>query len=104
MGAQRTEELKGKTSTALQCNLGEDVWYMKPGTVGKDKLDVRWHSGVWLGTIERSGESIIGTADGCIKVRSKMRKPDSDRWRGGEWESMKGRTVGSSTRAPRPGA
>ena len=63
---------------------------MKPGIVGKGKMDVRWHSGVWLGARERSGESIIGTADGCIKVRSIMRKPESDRWKGGEWQSMKG--------------
>ena len=69
---------------------GEEVWYMKPGIVGQDKMDVRWHIGVWLGTRERSGESSIGTADGCIKVRSILMKPESDRWQGGEWKGMKG--------------
>ena len=78
---------KGKCFSGTAMGFGEEVWYTKAGIVGQDKMDVCWHSGVWLGTIERSSESIIGTEDGCIKVRSTMRKPERDRWGGEEWKT-----------------
>ena len=82
--------MQGKEFEGAALEFGEEVWYMKPGIVGKDKLDVRWHSGIWLGSRERSGEPIIGTRDGCIKVRSVRRKQESERWSGEEWRAMKG--------------
>ena len=53
----------------------------------------RWLYGGTAGSgweTERSGESIIGTKDGCIKVRSIRRTPDGDRWGGEEWKAMTG--------------
>ena len=47
----------------MAIEFGEELWCMKPGIVGEDKMGVRWYSGVWLGNRDRSGESIIGTRD-----------------------------------------
>ena len=82
--------IKGKDFDGMVIEFGEEVWYMKPGIVGYGKMDVRWHSGIWLGNSERSGEPIIGTEEGCIKVISVRRKPDGGRWNSEEWKSMKG--------------
>ena len=69
--------LRGKAFNQEVVEFGEEVWYMYPGIVGKHKLDNRWANGVWLGMLERSNESIIGTNEGCIKVRSIRRKPET---------------------------
>ena len=62
---------------------------MPPGMVGKDKMEVRWKEGIWIGNREKSNEAIIGTT-GCIKVRSIRRKPEGQRWGGTAWQEMKG--------------
>ena len=72
--------LRGKEFRADVCEFGECVWYMKPGMVGKDKFDRRWEDGLWLGVVNESGENIIGTREGCVKVRAVKRKPIQDRW------------------------
>ena len=71
---------------------------MKPGMTGKEKLDPKWEEGIWMGILEESGENIIATADGCIKVRSIRRKAPEDRWsnalldqvKGSPWEPVPG--------------
>ena len=35
--------------------------YLRPGTKGENKADVRWGEGVFLGLLERSEEYVIGT-------------------------------------------
>ena len=63
---------------------------MHPGITGKHKMDSRWSSGIWLGMRERTNESIIGTNQGCLKVRSIKRKPDGLRWKGTQWDNLQG--------------
>ena len=70
---------RGREFGASAAEFGESVMYMKTDIIGKDKMDARWETGVWLGMREESNESIIGTRHGCIKVRSFKRKPESDR-------------------------
>ena len=82
--------LRGREFKIDVCEFGECVWYMKPGTVGKDKFDSKWEEGVWLGVVDSSGEKIIGTADGCIKVRSIKRKSGEDKWNKAMMESVRG--------------
>ena len=89
-GCTPYRRLKGKDFNQVVMEFGEEVWYMQPGIVGKDKMDVRCLEGVWLGNRERSGEAIVGTKDGCIKVRSLRRKPVGQRWGSTVWKSMKG--------------
>ena len=60
---------------------GESVWYLIPKSRGKNKIKSRWASGIWLGIREESGEAIIGTSKGVIKVRTVRRKgSDAERW------------------------
>ena len=66
------------------------ILYMTPGITGKDKLDARWEKGIWLGIRDRSGEVIVGTPDGCVKVRSIRRRPEGERWNREEWHGMRG--------------
>ena len=59
---------------------GGSIWYMKPGITGKRKLDDRWKADICIGIRDRSNESVVGTPDGCRKVRSLRRMPLSQRW------------------------
>ena len=47
-GCTPYRRLKGKDFDQVGMEFGEEVWYMQPGSVGKDKIDVRWLEGVWL--------------------------------------------------------
>ena len=78
---------------------GENIFYLKAKTLGKDKFDTRWDSGIWLGIREESGEHIIGTEDGVVKARTIRRKAiTKDRWdqemfnkiRGTPWQPIPG--------------
>ena len=97
-GLTAHRRLRGKEFRVDVCEFGECVWYMKPGSVGKDKFDNKWEDGVWLGVVNESGENIIGTSEGCIKVRAVKRKPIEKRWdkdhmgimRGVPWEVIPG--------------
>ncbi len=44
--------------------------------MGKNKFDVRWEDGVWLGIKMESGESIIGAAGGVAEGTNFRRKPE----------------------------
>ena len=74
---------KGKEFNRPEAQLGECVMYLPAGSAGKNKSDVRWMEGVWLGITLESGESIIGTANGVVKARDFRRKPEE----GGRWSS-----------------
>ena len=55
-----------------KCNVplvpfGEIVLYLQPKTVRRNKGDPAKREGVWLGTIDRSEESIVGTEHGVVK-------------------------------------
>ena len=70
---------------------GECVWYLKPKSKGKHKAENRWENGVWLGVRDESGEYIIGTEGGTIKVRTVRRKASiEDRWNWEEFNKIKG--------------
>ena len=59
--------------------IGECIWYRRPQSVGKDKLDTRWEQGVFAGIREESGELYVLTDEGAIKVRNYKRKPETER-------------------------
>ena len=74
--------------------------YLRPDTQGIHKADPRWETGVWLGMRDRTGEYLIGTSRGVIKVRTVRRKAEMDKqWdvevmkgmRGVPWEPVPGR-------------
>ena len=98
-GKTARQRLKGRTFKSPVVEFGECVWYLKPKSAGRDKLTSRWGTGVWLGVREESGEPLIGTAAGVIKVRSIRRKAGDARWdeslfnavEGTPWEPVPGR-------------
>ena len=72
---------KGRPFNRPVAEFGKCVWYVPALTVGRDKFDVRWREGVWLGIRMESGENIIGTSDGVVKARDFRRKVVlKDRW------------------------
>ena len=78
---------------------GETVLYLQMKIVRRSKGDTAKREGVWLGTIERTEEAILGTERGVIKCRTVSRLPESSRWnannvlrmRGVPWEPVSGR-------------
>ena len=71
--------------------LGERVMYLRPNSRGHHKLDCRWEICVWLGVKDNGPEVIIGTAEGCIKVRDVRRfGVDADKWKKEAVEAVKG--------------
>lgn len=76
-GRTPRQRLKGRSFTQDGVQFGEWVWYLMPKSVGINKLHTRWKAGIWLGNREGSGETIVGTTEGCIKVRSIRRSAGS---------------------------
>ncbi len=74
---------KGRELTRPVADFGECVMCLPAASVGKNKFDVRWEDGAWLGIEMESGESIIGTARGVVKARNFRRKPEE----GGRWSN-----------------
>ena len=44
------------------------------------KAEIRWKDGVFSGLKLTSGEKLVGTPDGVLKVRTVRRKLESERW------------------------
>ena len=78
-GKTARQRLRGRVFKSPVVEFGECVWYLKPKSVGKDKLHSRWGEGVWFGVREESGETLIGTREGVIKVRTFRRKAGAER-------------------------
>jgi len=99
-GKSAFENWKGRAFKGEYREFGENVLYLSPGTRGKDKFEVRWQRGIWYGIADRTGESIIGTKDGVIKVRDTRSLGEEEAWnvqwfndtRGTPWEPIPGRT------------
>jgi hypothetical protein len=82
---------RGRPFNKEVVDFGASVWYLKPRTKGKMKLRSRWASGIWLGIREESGEVIIGTSEGVIKVRTVRRKGSHvERWCAVQLDAMQG--------------
>jgi hypothetical protein len=57
--------------------------HLPAASVGKNKFDVRWMDGVWLGIKLDSREPVIGTADGVVNARDFRRELEE----GGRWSN-----------------
>ena len=81
-GKTAYERLKGKRAKTLGIEFGEGVhWRMKQAKGALGKLDSLWSDGVYLGIKGKTGEIIIGDAEGVWRTRTIRRKPDAERWR-----------------------
>ena len=65
---------------------GEKVMFKTPDSKGKDKGNVRWRDGHYLGVLDESNELLIGLPEGVIKVRDVMRHAGARSW---DAESLK---------------
>ena len=58
-GRTAYETRKGKRFLRLLPEIGECIWYLRPQSLGKEKLDTRWENGVFAGVREESGELFV---------------------------------------------
>ncbi len=64
---------------------------LKAGTRGRDKGEVRWAEGHYLGIKEDTGELLIGNEDGVFKVRDFKRIADvAKRWQAEDLRKLRG--------------
>ena len=63
--------MKGKKFKGELAEFAETIWYLNPGMKGRAKFEHRWETGIWLGTRQESGEIIVGTSEGVLKVRNR---------------------------------
>ena len=91
-GKTSHERCRGRKFDKVLPEFGECVMYLKtPQHKGREKLEPRWESGVYLGVHDRSQELIIGTPDGAIKAHEFRRKGShEERWNMEEITVMKG--------------
>ena len=76
------ERLRGKKATMMSIELGEAIHARgKPPSGPISKLASLWEDGIFLGVRASSGESVVGTRTGVVKVRNVMRKPGEERWK-----------------------
>jgi len=89
-GKTAYERCAGKKAKSLGLEFGEAVlWRKKPVGGALGKLSVMWSDGVFLGIKGRTGECIIGDANGVWKTRTVQRKPETERWRSGNSQLVK---------------
>ena len=100
-GRTAFERIKGRKCRSPIAIFGERVWYMELDD-GKDKrpnIEKRLMDGIWLGINGRTGEHIIGTAQGVVKAYTVKRRPKEERWSLQQIHELRG-TPGK----PSPGA
>ena len=73
--------------------------YLKPASVGRDKLDSRWGVDHFLGIKDESAELIIGTTVGVLKVKSVRSFTDFGDW----WKALSLKAVVGLPWCPIPG-
>ena len=69
------------------------------GTRGRDKLDSRRATGVWMGVKDETGECIIGTNEGTVKARDFKRLADPTK----RWDSTLVKSLQGTPWQPTPG-
>ena len=69
-GRTPMERTRGRRIKRPVCELGEQILYMplKAGRGGK--YDAKFHKGIYLGSMMRTGETIIGTNEGVVRARA----------------------------------
>ena len=50
-------------------------WQMAPAKPNPDKLDGDWRDGIFLGVVGKSGEYVVGTAEGVFKCSTIKTRP-----------------------------
>ena len=69
-GRTAYERIRGEVCAVPVVPFGETVMYLPLKTTKSNKGEAVRKIGVWLGTIERTEETLIGTTRGIIKCRA----------------------------------
>lgn len=99
-GKTAYERIRGESCVAPVMPFGEIAMFLPLRTTKHSNDEAAREPGAWLGTIERTEETLIGTAQGVIKCRVVNRLPEGDRWnlklvaemQGVPWEPVLGRS------------
>ena len=99
-GKTAYERIRGEPCMVPVIPFGEAVMYLPLRIAKHNKGEASRRLGIWLGTIERTEETLIGTAQGVIKCRTINRLSEGDRWnhkltvemKGVPWEPVPGNT------------
>ena len=75
-GKTSWERVRGKKFKSALVEIGENIRYIRPESVGKNKWEVRWEEGIFIEIRDTSGEYIIGAGEGVIKARGIIIIPD----------------------------
>ena len=89
-GKTAYERLRNETCVVPVVPFGEAVMYLPMETAKNSKGEPAKKLGIWIGTIERTEETLIGTGNGIIKCRTVSRLPSNERWQRDLVLSMKG--------------
>ncbi len=90
-GKTAPERLTGKPRDKELVEFGEKVHYRFEERRGKEnKLDVKWGEGFFLGVRWRTGEMIVGNAEGIHKASAIKRVGGHRRWDGGGRRQVRG--------------
>ena len=66
-GKTAFEKIKGRKYKKEIIEFGELVNYLQPETEGKDKFNVRWNEGAYIGHLDESGEALIATPMASVR-------------------------------------
>ena len=71
----------GHKSNLSVANFGEKVMYrVLDCKHQQEKHEGRWFTGVWLGVLPRTEESLIGTSEGVVKAAAVKRLSEDSQW------------------------
>ena len=92
--------MKGRRSRTPLVPFGEVVMFKIPKTNRRiGSFEHKWEKGVWAGVESRSGEHLVGTAEGIFKVSTIKRRPADQRW---SLEMIQ--SIAGSLQEPTPGS
>ena len=67
------ERIRGERCAVPVMPFGETIMYLPLRTAKHSKGEAMKRTGIWLGTIERTEETLVGTTRGVIKCRTVIR-------------------------------
>ena len=79
-GKTAYERIRHESCKTPVVPFGEAIMYLPMKTATRNKGQSAKKLGLWLGTIERNEETIIGTMTGVVKCRTFSRLTEEDRW------------------------
>jgi hypothetical protein len=103
-GKTAYERRRGRRCTIPTERIGEKVWYkeLKAKTEAKDKAEIEWAEGIWLGHATESNEVLVGTRKGVVRAWAIRKQEVKDRWDADLIKNMQGTPQGPNPN--RPGA